>query len=96
VALFSILCAFLLTPPIALFSWLPILCYAWNRGAEGMDHTTMRAMFIISPVIWMIISWHGGNYTLIPVDFLGFVLGVQWAIKTAKSSILQYEEPDYE
>lgn len=69
-----------------MFSWIPLLSFIWNRTAESLDHITMRVMFITSPVLWMIVSWHGENYTLIPVDAMGFILSMRWVIAKARDN----------
>lgn len=94
ITLVSALSALIVAPPVDLFSWLPLLSFIWNRTAESMDHLTTRVMFISSPVIWMIVSWHGGNYTLIPVDALSFFLSMRWVVDRLRQCTECYYRPE--
>lgn len=94
ITLVSGLVALIVTPPVDLFSWLPLISFIWNRTAESTDHLTMRVMFISSPVIWMIVSWHGGNYALIPVDAPGFFLSMRWVVNRLRQCTGCYDKPE--
>jgi hypothetical protein len=81
IAAISITFVFILAYPIGLYAWLPVLCYSWNRLAETQQEYAMRVMFLLSPLVWILIAYHGKNYTLIPVDALALILSAHWIIK---------------
>jgi hypothetical protein len=70
-----------MAPPTGMFPWLALMSYAWNRTAECFRESTMRVLFLISPVLWMLIAWNGRNYTLIPADAFAFALSLHWVIR---------------
>jgi hypothetical protein len=70
-----------IVPPDGLFPWMALMSYGWNRTAECFDEMTMRILFLISPVLWAMISWHGRNHSLVSVDVLAFFLSLHWIIR---------------
>lgn len=71
-ALIAMNVAIYLAPPTNYWDMLPIIAFIWVRSAEVFEEFTMRLLITVSPLIWISIAWHGGNYGLIPADLLGF------------------------
>ena len=91
IAVISIAVTVWLAFPVTIFAWLAIIIYAWNRFAETQDTYAMRVMFLLSPLAWMLIAYHGGNYTLIPVDAIALFLSLRWVFQHSKKIQLESE-----
>jgi len=67
-----------MAPPAGFWSMLPVAAFVWIRFAETLAEIPMRALSMASPLAWMTIAWHGGNYSLIPVDAIALASGLWW------------------
>ncbi|MBU2769506.1 hypothetical protein HAP94_25915 [Acidithiobacillus ferrivorans] len=67
-----------LAPPVGIWNTLPVVAFLWIRGAETLTEIPMRVLSMASPLVWVMIAWHGGNYTLIPVDVIALGSAIWW------------------
>lgn len=71
-------CWFFLPPQRTLFGVLPFAVFTLNRIAETRDHLTMRLIFLVSPLMWIVIALHVQAWTLVPSDVWALVMGMIW------------------
>lgn len=93
ISMASICAALLLAFPQNFIGWIAAASYAWVRVAESSSERVMRIMYIASPAVWAGLSFHAGNYTLIPVDIIALIFAIRWVVQNSETKVDVNSQP---
>lgn len=77
-----------LAPPVGIWNILPVVAFLWIRGTETLTEIPMRVLSMASPLVWVMIAWHGRNYTLIPVDVIALGSAFWWFYRRRQKRLI--------